>query len=483
MTEKRRTIGLKVKAIIMLVVAGLGFTKCTDEGILTKSTTTSTIATKLASVASDCSICKYVVPENTNTIDGAKLGLKPGDVICLSAAKKYSGTPLRFINIVGSSSSPIIVTTCGGTVSVTVPNTLTYVMKFEKSKYFKLTGGTVDGTYGIKLSGSNTLGLSLDNLTTNFEVDHVEVSNVGFAGIMAKTDPTCDDATIRGHFTLRDASIHHNYVHDTGGEGLYIGNSFYSNGVSTSCGIRYPHELENIKIYSNTVRNSGWESIQLGCAVRGAEVHDNVVENYGTKNINSQNNGIQIGEGSGGLCYNNYVKSGKGNGIIVLGIGDNVVFNNIIVNPGIAGIFCDDRYTTGTGFKFMNNTIVNPVGDGIRLYADLASLSNVVMNNLISNPGSFNTYETDNTPRTGQNDAYLYLLSKNVKVSQSNNFYTRNTSLANYLNLGSFSTTLTSVCSIVDKGANTSSSGVKFDFALKARPAGGVFDIGAVEYK
>jgi hypothetical protein len=345
-----------------------------------------------------------------------------------------------------------------------------------------LTGGNTNGTYGLKFSGAKIMGLSLEYLSTNFEVDHIEVSNVGFAGIMAKTDPSCDNATIRGNFTLRDALIHHNYVHDTGGEGLYIGNSFYNNGVNTSCGVRYPHDLENVKIYNNTVKNTGWEAIQLGCAMRGAEVYNNVVENYGTANVAAQNNGVQIGEGSGGRCYNNYIKSGPGNGLIVLGIGDNTVYNNIIVNAGFCGIFCDDRYTTGTGFKFINNTIVNPKADGIRIYADVPSLTNLVINNLISNTGSFASYEADATARTGQ-DSYVYLLSKNVKVTMSNNFFTRNTQLLNYLTLGNFNTVLTNYCTVVNKGANPSSHGVNIDFNTKSRIVGGTCDIGAVEYK
>jgi hypothetical protein len=191
-----------IRVIAMLVVVVSTFTKCTDEGLVQESTTARVNTTlKAGTIAETCSLCKYVVPDNLNTIDGAKLGFKPGDVICLSSAKKYTTTPLRFINIVGSATNPIIITNCGGPVSVSVPTNLTYVIKFEKSKYFRLTGGNTNGTYGIKLAGAKTVGVTLDQLSTNFEVDHIEVSNVGFAGIMAKTDPSCDNATIRGNFT------------------------------------------------------------------------------------------------------------------------------------------------------------------------------------------------------------------------------------------------------------------------------------------
>jgi hypothetical protein len=410
-------------------------------------------------------------------IDGLKLGIQPGDVICLDATKQYGA--IRFTNIVGTATNPVIIRTCGGpTASVTAPSTASYAIKVDNSKYFRISGGETEGVYGIKVRGGN-IGIQLDYLSTNFEVDHVEVSNVGFAGIMAKTDPTCDNATIRGNFTLTDVFVHHNYVHDTGGEGLYIGNSFYNGGVNTSCGLRYPGELKNIKIFKNHVVNSGWESIQLGCAVSGAEVYENVVENYGVANVNAQNNGIQIGEGTGGLCYNNYVKGGKGTGIIVLGLGDNVVFNNIIINAGGFGIFCDDRYSPGPGFKLVNNTIVNPLSDGIRIYADLANLNNVIQNNLIANPGSYGKYAS---PRTTA-DSYVYKLSSAVKLTISNNWYTQANQLANYLVLGSFSTSLLTNCPVVDRGISVSAFGVNKDFQNTNRPLGLSNDIGALEYR
>ena len=111
------------------------------------------------------------------------------------------------------------------------------------------------------------MGLKLDGLSTNFEVDHIEVSNVSFAGIMAKTDPNCDDATIRGNFTMYDVLLHDNYVHDTRGEGFYVGNSFWD-GMERSCGIRLPHEIKGLKVYNNIVEDTGctFQGWRSGCS-------------------------------------------------------------------------------------------------------------------------------------------------------------------------------------------------------------------------
>ncbi len=65
-----------------------------------------------AEKAVDCKTCKFIVPSNVVLIDGEKLALKPGDVICLDAAVKYGS--LEFINLNGKIENPIIIahTTC-----------------------------------------------------------------------------------------------------------------------------------------------------------------------------------------------------------------------------------------------------------------------------------------------------------------------------------------------------------------------------------
>jgi hypothetical protein len=463
---KRLTLTLSILFVLV---------QCSEEQLIEEQDAPATEtdpATSAAAVAS-CSTCTYIVPATANVIDGKALGLKPGAVIGLNAAYKYKN--LLFRNIVGTATQPIIIKNCGGTANIYASG-LSYGIKTEKSKYFRITGGNVSKSYGIRVNGGH-IGVTLDKLSTNFEVDHVQVSKVGFAGVMAKTDPSCDNATIRGNFVMRDISFHDNYVFDTGGEGFYVGNSFYETGAKTSCGSRLPHEIHNVKIYNNIVKNSGWEGIQLGCATVGAQVYGNSVENYGLVNRAAQNNGVQIGAGTGGTFYNNFIKNGTGNGLIVMGIGDNVIHNNVIVGAGGYGIFCDERYTPGPGFKFLNNTIVNPKLDGIRLYADLVPM-NVIMNNIIVNPGSYSTYRY---PRTGS-DAYVYKLSSKVKVQMYNNYFTRSITAVKFVNAGAFNYRLASGSPAINKGKSISTYNIRNDFYKQLRLQGSAYDIGASEY-
>lgn len=427
-----------------------------------------------ATAIADCSTCTYVVPANTHIIDGLVLGFKPGDVICLNAATAYKN--LLFRNIVGTAEQPIIIQNCGGTAVLNATG-YSFGLKMQYSKYFKLSGGATANSYGIRIQGGH-IGVALGDLSTNFEVDHLEVANSGFAGIMAKTDPSCDPASWRENFTMKNINLNYNYVHDSGGEGFYVGNSFFATGVNTDCGLKFPHEIHYLRLYNNIVKNSGWDGIQVGCATVGAKVYGNSVENYGVLNQFNQRNGMQLGEGTGGLCYGNFIKQGTGNGMNVLGLGTNVIYNNVIVNTGDMGIFCDERYTPGPGFKFINNTIINPKTDGIRLYAEKVEM-NAIINNIIVNPGNYTKYVYPKTP----NDAYVYKLSKDLRVDMRNNYFTTSLDDLQFTDASLCNYRLLLTSPAIDKGADITTFAIGTDFYKKSRLRGLGYDIGASEYQ
>ncbi len=425
-----------------------------------------------ALLPAECKECTYVVPAGVKVIDGKALRLKPGSIIGLSSAIKYRS--LEFHNIVGTKEQPIIIKNCGGTANITADDPW-HAIKTQDSKYFRITGGSVESVYGIKVQGGE-MGLKLDGFSTNFEIDHVEVSNATFAGLMAKTDPTCDNATLRGNFTMYDVLIHDNYVHHTGGEGFYIGNSFWD-GMNLGCGKRLPHEIKGLKVYNNIVSNTGWEGIQVGCAISGTEIYNNTVKNYGTANIPHQNNGVQIGSGTGGVFRDNLIKKGTGNGLIVMGTGDNMIYNNIIVDAGENGIFCDERYTPGEGFKFINNTILNPKNDGIRLYAELVPM-NTILNNIIANPGSYASYGEGRTIK----DSFVYLLSTNVKVRLDNNMYAASVKELQFVDPSKDNYRLKPNSPAINFGRDISKYKIEHDFYSGTRLRGVAYDAGASEY-
>jgi hypothetical protein len=474
MILNQRGISLLAKAVSSIVLCL--FFQCSEEDLLLTSakdlSVASTSGTTATAATGDCG-CTYTVPATAYRIDAQALGLKPGAVICLKAGVAYKN--LVFKNVRGTAAAPIIIKNCGGTANINGTGQW-FGIRTEYSSFFRITGGSINGSHGIRINGGRQ-SLHLDLLTTNVEVDHVEIFNSGFSGVMAKTEPSCDNATIRGNFVMRDVILHDNYVHDTGAEGFYVGHNFYNSGVSTACGTRLPGTLEGVKIYNNVIKNSGWESIQVASTPKGAEVYNNRIENYGVKNTQYQNHGVQFGEGGVAKFYGNLINGGKGNGVMIIGTAENFAYNNVIINAGAHGIFCDDRTATGLGFKFINNTIVNSGQDGIRIYADNVPM-NLVYNNVIVNPKSYSTYKY---PRTG-NDAYVYVLSKAVKLQSLNNYFTRDIQATKFVNASAANYALATGSPAINKGFNIATYNIPVDFLLKPRLKGVAYDIGAYEY-
>ena len=414
-----------------------------------------------------CSECTFIVPPGTKVIDGKVEGFKPGDVICLSSAQQYHFLSLKNIN--GTAAKPITVRNCDGIATIH-EETVAYALRFESSKHYRLTGGDNPGEYGIKITGSPSNGVVMGYLTSDFEVDHLEVSNVGFAGIMAKTDPSCDDATIRGNYTMRNVSFHDNYIHDSHGEGFYIGHSSYS-GKETTCGMRMPHIIENVKVYRNIVKNSGWDGIQLSSAPHGAEIYENVIENFATDNKAAQRSGICIGGGTGGACYNNLIKNGNGSGIQALGTADNTIHNNIVIGATTFGIFCDERTSPGNGYRILQNTVINAGKASVLIYAEKVP-NNEVLNNIFIQEGVDNTLESN----------FIQVLSKEVKMESVNNFFGSTITDLHFKDPSQANFQLTDRSPVIDKGADVSRFKLVKDFYSKERLKGLRYDIGASEF-
>lgn len=444
---------------------------CEEDPVVTTDASAFDSTKVKAQAAANCGTCKYVVPANTSTVDAKALGIKPGDVICFSSSMKYT-TSVTFKNVVGTKAKPVVVTNCGGKVTLTVSGKPINV-KFSNSKHFRFTGGNVDGEYGIRMSGSKSNGLVLCDLSTDFEVDHIEVHNVGFAGIMAKTDPTCDDATNRGNFTMRNIYIHDNYIHHTGGEGMYIGHSFYG-GYTLSCGVKLPHTIENSFIYRNKVTETAWDGIQVGCATKNANIYENTIQNAGTAKKSDQNYGMILSSGTGGRCYGNFIKGGTGTGLAVFGLGENMIYNNIIVSAGKDGIFTDERTDSwGYGYRVMNNTIVNPKEVGIRMYGEKVP-KNIVMNNIVVNPGAYAT--------KGENSYIMKVKASQTNLEAYHNILTRKIGDLKFVDTGKDNYRLTSSSPAREKGKDVSIYDIPKDFYGDNRLKGAKYDIGADEY-
>lgn len=228
------------------------------------------------------------------------------------------------------------------------------------------------------------------------EIFEVEMSECSFAGISAKTDPNEKNPQYWfGNFEQRDFWIHHNYIHDTEGEGVYIGYftpeirqkvytgedvSFTNlNGekVQYINGRTYDvkaHYLPNLKFYRNNIKNTGFDGIQLSSTF--GDVCYNQLINCAWKEEMNQASGASIQSFSGNF-YNNFLYNNHGPSIQLGPIGECNIYNNIIYSTygnGIQFLFSystpeqnPSGATAGSGiinddvkFNFYNNVLIAP---------------------------------------------------------------------------------------------------------------------------
>lgn len=439
-------------------------------------------------------------PSKLTVVNASSFSYKPGDVFCIKAGNYAE---FRFIGFHGSADKPLVFKNCGGSVvikAVTYPG-----VQFKDSTFVKVTGTGSGDKYGLHISKTKdgVAGVSISDLSSDFEIENLEISNAGFAGIIAKTDPECDNPkTWRENFTMRNLNFHNNYIHDVGGEGFYVGGTFgYETSKKKCDGVeRFAHLLENVKIHHNVIENTGWDGLQLNLTLVGAEVYNNTINGYGTKKEFAQNQGISIGSSRIKL-YNNKIIQKKENAIkdsygisMVSPFPGTYVFNNIVVESGDHGIWAHVRTPSKLmndlstkGFYFINNTIIRPGRSGIfynsRDGADArGNIIHEFYNNLIVDPKS--EYSDSGSFWKKGNESFIDYNDKEQKNSAvlSNNLFSRKISELLFADISSNNFYPLKGSPLIDKGKDVSTYLVKFDYSNNSRPKGEAFDIGAYEY-
>lgn len=209
------------------------------------------------------------------------------------------------------------------------------------------------------------------------------------------------------------------------------------------------------------MENTGWDGIQVSRAASNCEIFNNTILNYGIKNDNWQKAGIVIGGGTTGKLYNNYIHTGTGGGIHVFGRGENLIYNNVIINAGEDGIFCknpDKDHQGKYGYVMINNTIINPKRYGLKIHS-LHSTANRFYNNVIIQPERL----------------FIAAPSANSYWHASHNFMEDDTLFLTPAQDGH--------SYLKDHGKDVSQWGINDDFNNNPRPYGSGYDLGAFEKK
>lgn len=416
------------------------------------------------------------------TVAGVPNTLGPGDTLFIEGATRASLT-LKGVRQ-GTAGNPITITNTGGQFILDNTTSAGIGLRLRGCQFVVLKGTPSPGNYdyGIKIANtsSNAMGLTIQDdyatptsvPSTDIEVYNLEIANAGFAGIFAK----CDAAT---PFVMQNLKIHHNYIHHSGGEAMYIGWTDYT-VVATR------HEIRNVEIRDNLIVNAGWDGIQLNGATQNASIHHNTIIGYGVNSHTAdvpnnhsywQNEGIICGAGSVVNIHDNWIENvgyGGGAGIFAYPH-DTVTFaNNVIIQNGDPtypytepGIYVSNDPSSSTGFtvKLLNNTIVTTYGPGIDFRVTKGT--GLFVNNLIAAPRASQPYVA---------------LAGGTSVTQTTHLHTATVAAAGFVDATNGDYALAGTSAAVDAGTSTAAHGVTTDFAGASRPQGSAYDIGAYEY-
>ena len=392
----------------------------------------------------------------TVTMDDFTPTLAAGDTVIISPSRR---TAIQLYNIVGTSGSWITFTNpSDAKITLSDDGSINVIMRINGCRYIRLLGNNYGSeTYGIRLTGARS-GLGIVN-TRDIEVAYIETDNVTGVGIgygQCWEPWTCTEE-------MENVIIHHNYIHNTGTEGMYLGKS--SRAVAP--------KFRDIQVYNNRIENCGWDGIQLGQTLgKNNNVYGNTIKNTGhggtnvhcwslgyktTKPCRGQWFGIVINpEHSGVNIYRNYVSNTFYTGIAIHSDADGPVNinDNVIWDSGHRGISVNSSVGSST---VINNTVVSSVSHGIS--SSSGDRNGEIRYNLLVANGF-----------AGINSDYSTVNDNRIKSSISGEYFKDP-------NAGNFRLTINSPAKDAGQGSRYST----IDHDGNARPVSAP-DIGAYEY-
>jgi hypothetical protein len=397
---------------------------------------------------------------------------------------------IKIQNFTASAAYPLIITNRHGTGKVVITDvggSAQDGLVIETCKYFQLRGDNDPAyRYGIEVaqvglkSSHARVGVGVSGASSDGEIKFVEVHDSGFAGIMIKSDPSCANPdTWASNFVMQNINVHDNYVHHTGGEGMYLGYTHWPE-LKTPCN-EYGHEIHHLRVSYNLVEHTVWDSIQVASNPVDTKLFENVMYLGGDDPAPGQGNNLQIGGGATGEYYNNVMIGAAYNNVGILGQASAVsVYNNVMVNANDYAIFAKNQTVAGdpsarqtapgSFVDIFNNTIVNPT-NGCYYTIDNVSVNNF-KNNICVIP---NTSFTE------------VLTGSGATVNTAGNLLLRNTSTLAFKDEAAKDFRITTGSAAIDAGVSLASVSspeipVTEDFQANPRPAGGAYDAGWNEF-
>jgi hypothetical protein len=415
-------------------------------------------------------VCDHVLDGSVVRADGSDefSDVEPGDAVCLEPGIR---PPLKLVGFHGEPGRPILFINGDGVVEIVGTPDDYAGIDIKDSEFVRVTGSATGETCGAGFEeGTQTCGIVIEGTgrgvagterTGYLEVDHVEIRDTEKSGIFVRTNG--ESGTRREDWVQQKTFLHHNFIHQVGTEGIYLGGSSYEDGVEPV--------LEGVDVSTNLIVDTGWDGLQVGSAVADCTIRHNRVLRASILDLDNQKSGIMVNPGSTCDVVSNTVLDSVSRAIYIQGNGGNRVYNNLIVRAGLQSVEPGDGIVISTGSNIDNsvfvwhNTIVDVGRSGI-LFKNQAGTSNQIANNLIAGFGL-----TD--PGADAIDSRGF---DNVDIWANLSF--SDPSAAGF-DGGSYRPSATSPA--LDRGFLLDFAGLRFDLEGAVRPAGELPDIGAFE--
>lgn len=382
----------------------------------------------------------------------------PGQTFCVRPGT-YKSAYMK--NLRGTKEAPIRIINCGGQVTFTGTSSAT--VSLLASVHVKLLGiGDKNTLYGFKITDSVVHGISAANLSRDYEIAYWDISLPnGYAGISAKSENGGYDLVNTNQvFVQTGTHIHHNKISKTKtGEGIYAGytNCFGNNSTKA--------RLRGTRIHDNIITNTAREGIQLGCADRDTKVHNNYLYNVGLEGGSDHSKGLQVGGGTAGKFFNNWIEKATSNCVIIQGGQASnegkisvAIFNNVFKDCGADTFYLHSQQyseggTTNNEILISNNTMLIGGKKLIGYGSGTGNLTMHILNNAI------------------HSSIGLSLNRSNIVRASLNDFGFMDTSKSDYR--------LKDNSILVDQGDYIQNLGIIKD--LKGQARGPIYDVGAFE--
>jgi hypothetical protein len=440
----------------------------------------------------DLTLTKAFLDTHNGFIDFKQIShtLGPGDKVLIEGHTRPS---LILVNLVyGAAGHPITVTNTGSQPFVIDGDdpSVQYGIGIWGAKHVVFTGTPLpDEPYGIKVLRASSVGIKVEynnyqegRVAGDFEdtvdlvISGVEIANAGFAGIQAKyelSEPYPDPVPTVVPL-LDGLEIHHTYIHDVAGEGMYIG--WTSDG--------HP-DVANVSIHHNLIREAGWDGIQLNRSHGQNYIYCNVVDGYAGMSytadkglFGAQNEGITVHAAKTDV-YDNLVKASNqysGSALFYTLYEPSRVYNNVFVHGGFnstkheAAMYIRELSSGTLAAKpdatldLINNTVIKPDSHGIELLGGVTKPVRIINNVIVEplNGGRYVNVQSAQTPVTYATNGFYATVAEAGFVGPTDYHPASGSPL-------------------IDSGTNVASDGITADYEGVARPQGPAYDVGAYE--